>query len=377
MTRGELQQKLTGACILAPLTKGGNLPFRRLCVQFGADVTFSEMAYARKLVKRDRKERALLRRHSSESCFGVQIAARQAQEAAEAGRIIEDSGADFIDINCGCPIDDTTRRGLGAALLRRPRQIAALVEALNKTSLLPITVKIRTGWKDTKINAKEVARLAEEAGAAAITVHGRSREQRYTRAADWELIRELAEERSIPVIGNGDIITHFEAELHLREHKVAGVMLARGALIKPWLFAELKESRCAAMSPEQRIDIYFRLSEYLKEHFGSDELGTRRIMNFLPWHIGLFARYQHFSYQDFAASGETSLIHRRASPAAAAAPLDALLSRSDERSHHLIAAALLSSASSTEALELLNQLSRDAVAAVIPAYPQNNLVALG
>lgn len=377
MTREEFSNKLNGALILAPLTKGGNLPFRRLCCDFGADVTVSEMAYARKLVKGDRKERALLRRHPSESCFGVQIAAKQPEEALQAAKIIEDSGADFIDINCGCPIDDTTRRGLGAALLRRPNQIAKLVQALSDGSPLPITVKIRTGWKSDSINAKEVSRLVEESGASALTIHGRSKQQRYSKAADWELIREIAEERSIPVIGNGDIVTHFEAEQHLSSHGVSALMLARGALTKPWLFEEIKESRTLNLSAEQRIEIYYRFSEYLKEHFGADDIGINRIMRFLPWHFTLFSRYVYYRYQDFDAQSPTPLIHQRLDPGIPASPIDEFLQRSDELSHRQLAEALLGAASPDQALANVLRLAAAAIAAPPYLAKQPELLAQG
>ncbi|MCB0344272.1 MAG: tRNA-dihydrouridine synthase family protein [Bdellovibrionales bacterium] len=377
MNRVELQDRLKGALVLAPLTKGGNLPFRRLCVDFGADVTFSEMAYARKLAKGDRKERALLRRHDSEECFGVQIAAKQPAEAIEAAKIIEDSGADFIDINCGCPIDDTTRRGLGAALLRRPKQIAKLVEALTSASTLPITVKIRTGWKNDAINAHEVAALVEESGAAALTVHGRSKQQRYTKAADWNLIKEIAEARKIPVIGNGDILTHYETQHHFKEHSISAVMLARGALTKPWIFEEIKESQARPLSASERIAIYFRFSEYLKQHFGADELGCSRIMRFLPWHLSLFARYTHYRYEDFVPNAETPLIHQRRGETVEPSPVDLLLGLSDECTHEAIARALLSSGDPQLAFEEIERLAlQPALAPTYRAKP-SSLLAMG
>ena len=366
MTSEELQKKLKGALILAPLTKGGNLPFRRLCVGFGADITVSEMAYARKLVKGDRRERALLRRHPSESCFGVQIAAKQPDEAVKAAKIIEDSGADFIDINCGCPIDDTTRRGLGAALLRRPKQIARLVEALTVNSPLPITVKIRTGWNNDSINAKEVARIVQESGATALTIHGRSKQQRYTKSADWEIIKEISEELKIPVIGNGDIITHFEAHHHFDNHEVAALMLARGALTKPWLFEEIKESQARRRSAAERIEIYHLFTEYMKEHFGDDEIGHNRIMRFLPWHLAMFARYAHYSYEQFATQDQTPLIHKRVVASEDDSPMDELLRRSDETAHEELAKILLSSPSADAALDATHSLAMHPAA--IPSY---------
>ena len=179
--------------ILAPLTKGGHVPFRQLCENYGADITVSEMAYAFKLVKGDRRERALLRRTSEKGIFGVQLAAQKAPFAIEAAQMAMDKGADFIDLNCGCPIHDTVKRRMGSYLLKKPAQLGSLVERLVKGSDLPVTVKIRSGWDEDHINALEVAKILEESGAEAITIHGRTRSQRYVKSADWDLIRKVSE----------------------------------------------------------------------------------------------------------------------------------------------------------------------------------------
>ena len=132
--------------LLAPLTKGGNLPFRRLCVDFGAEITVSEMAYARQVVRGSRSELALLRKHASEACFGVQLAVGKAEEAVAAGERAVRAGASFVDVNAGCPIHDVVRRGMGATLLQRPAAFARLVARLVDELPVPVTVKIRTGW---------------------------------------------------------------------------------------------------------------------------------------------------------------------------------------------------------------------------------------
>ena len=154
-----------GHAILAPLTKGGNLPFRRLCVDFGAKVTMSEMAYSRQVTKRSKSELALLRKHASEPVFGVQLAARSPEEAIKAANAAIERGAAFIDLNCGCPIHDVVRRGMGATLLQQPNKLARLVAEMVRGIPVPVTVKIRSGWDEEHVNASEVARLLEESGA--------------------------------------------------------------------------------------------------------------------------------------------------------------------------------------------------------------------
>lgn len=340
-----------GRLWLAPLTRGGHLAFRRLCVELGAEVTVSEMVVVRNLLRDRNAEFALLKSHPSEPLFGVQLADRAEASLAEGGRIAESRGARFVDLNCGCPIGAITGRGLGASLMRKPGKLARLVAALVRAVRVPVTVKLRTGWSAEKLNVREVARACEEAGAAAIAIHGRSREQRYQRAADWELIGSVAAERSIPVVGNGDILTHYEARRRRERHGVAALMLARGALIKPWLFREIAEGRAWQPSAEQRFDLLWRFVALLREHFGDDERGRRRILHFLPWHLGFFCRYRPLPEAEFGEGAlEQPLIHRRHPLGDGLAPLERLLRDPREAVHERLADALLDSASRDEAL---------------------------
>ena len=206
----DFRRELDGELVLAPLTKGGNLPFRRLCVDFGCNVTVSEMVFARFVLKKNPVELARLRRHESERLFGVQIATNQISEGVAAGRLAADAGADSLDLNCGCPIHETWKRGLGAALLKKPKKLERLVRGIADGVPLPLTVKIRLGAGSSEAPASALAEAVENAGAAAVVIHGRTKEQRYTRAANWDLIGEIQRERSIPVIGNGDILTWYE-----------------------------------------------------------------------------------------------------------------------------------------------------------------------
>ena len=188
-----LSEPLQGKMILAPLTRGGNLPFRRLCVDYGMEVSFGEMVYARNLLKeaqrgRNGPEQARLRRAPNEQFFGVQIATNDIEEGLAAAKIVAESGADFIDLNCGCPIYEATRRNLGSALLRNPERLASLVEGLAGGSSLPVSVKVRLAAMGGEVNINEVAGALYEAGAAALTIHGRTASDRYTKAADWAVI---------------------------------------------------------------------------------------------------------------------------------------------------------------------------------------------
>jgi tRNA-dihydrouridine synthase 3 len=337
---------------LAPLTFGGNLPFRRLCVELGAEVTVGEMAVVRNLLRGRRGEFALLRSHADEPFFGVQLADKKPDTLAEGSRLAESRGARFVDLNCGCPIDLITRRGLGASLLRKPGRLARLVDAMVKAVKIPVTVKIRTGWSEAKQNVSDLARACEGAGASAITIHGRTREQRYSKAADWDLIGRVAAERTIPVVGNGDILTPYEARDRMQRSGVRSVMLARGALIKPWLFREIREGRTWLPSPEERFAVLWRFVELLREHFGTDERGVKRTLRFLPWHLNFFCRYVPLPEEQYA---EQSLVHpllqSRLQAPQPSSPLERLLGDARPELHQRLAEELVASGSREEAFE--------------------------
>jgi tRNA-dihydrouridine synthase 3 len=287
---------------LSPLTRGGNLPFRRLCRDFGATATCSEMVYTHQLLRGKGREPALLRHHANEPRFGVQLAAREPAEAAEATRVAVGAGACFVDLNCGCPIYDTVKKGMGARLLQKPAKLGSILSAMVKASEVPITVKLRVGFSRDVVNIEETVTAAVEAGVATIVVHGRTREQRYSKAADWPLIAQVAESCPIPVLGNGDILIPWEARQRLQQSKVAGAVIARGALIKPWIFKELLEDQEWLPSAAEQWEILVRFTEYLKEHFGADELGRRRGTGFLAWHLDWFSRYRPLPEQAWASS---------------------------------------------------------------------------
>src|SRR6478752_1249593 len=174
-----LRDVLTGAVVMGPMTKGSNLPYRRLAVELGARVLVSEMTVARRLKQKRKSEFALIRRAPNEPCFGVQLAGTNPEEMAWAAALVEARGADFVDVNLGCPIDHFTRKGMGAALARQPNRVAKIVRTMVAAVKVPVTVKIRLGWNATSRNFLDVARAAVDGGAAAITVHGRTREARY------------------------------------------------------------------------------------------------------------------------------------------------------------------------------------------------------
>lgn len=321
-----------GRVVMAPMATGGNLPYRRLAREYGADITCSEMILADKLVSGSRAELPLLRHHPSEQTFGVQLCGKSPEVVAEAAARVVEAGARFVDLNFGCPIDLVVRRGAGAALLKRPARLGQIVAAVRARVAVPLSAKLRAGYQEGRINALETARAAVEGGADALFLHGRTREQRYRRAADWDVIAQVAAEVPVPVIGNGDILTPWDAAAKKAASGVASLMVARGALIKPWIFRELKEGRPWQPTLAERWAVLRRYYEHATEHFGDDEKGQTRVRRFFLWHLGFWHRYRPYTEADYLAAAPEPLIQTRAS--AVEGEPDAVLLASGEEADH-------------------------------------------
>jgi len=327
-----LREVLTGAVVMAPMTKGSNLPYRRLCVELGARVTISEMTVARRLKQRRRGEFALIRKFEGEPFFGVQLAGTNPEEIGWAAALVESRGADLVDLNCGCPIDHFTRKGIGASLGRQPSRIRRIVESMKKSvSTIPVTVKLRLGWNDEMRNVIDQARAAVDGGADALFVHGRTRNARYRFAADWDAIGSVVAAVAVPVVGNGDILFPQDVEQARARSGCAGVMSARGVLIKPWLFREAAGGY-QHISAEDRVAIYRRYITLAKQHWGEDAHGLERVRQFVRWHIDFWHRYV-----PRRADGTFPNIQVRERELHYASPLDALLARADEAAHDYLA----------------------------------------
>ncbi len=323
-----LTETLDGAVLLGPMTKGCNLPYRRLCVELGARVTVSEMTVARRLKQKRRSEFALIRRAAEEPCFGVQLAGTNPDEMAWASELAEARGADFVDLNLGCPIDYFTSKGLGAALARQPRRVARIVQQMKSAvKQIGLTVKIRLGWNDHQRNFLEVAAAAVEGGADAIAVHGRTRDARYRSAADWDAIGEVVRAVPVPVIGNGDLLFPHEIEAARERSGCRAVMVARGALIKPWLFREASTGYLD-MTGDDRLAVYRRYVALALEHWGDDERGRRQVAEFTRWHFGFWCRYA-----PRRPDGSWPGMQTREPAGFARTPLEHLLARQDETAH--------------------------------------------
>jgi tRNA-dihydrouridine synthase B len=233
----EINSKLA----LGPMAGVTDLAFRAVCRELGAGLTYTEMVSAKALVYQDSKTRGLLLLGEAEHPAGAQIFGSDADCMAEAAALaLELSGADFIDINMGCPVGKVVKSGDGSALMRDPDNAMRIIDAVRKNVSCPVTVKIRKGWDKGSVNAVEFAQMAQDAGASAIAVHGRTRTQMYSGKADWDIIRDVKQAVTVPVLANGDVFTAEDAARILRYTGADMVMVGRGALGNPWLFMQAK-----------------------------------------------------------------------------------------------------------------------------------------
>ncbi|XP_059205932.1 tRNA-dihydrouridine(47) synthase [NAD(P)(+)]-like [Centropristis striata] len=277
---------------LAPLTTCGNLPFRRVCKRFGADITCGEMAMCTNLLQGQQSEWALLKRHESEDVFGVQVEGCFPDTMTRCAELINNNtDVDFVDINSGCPIDLVYKKGGGCGLMTRTRKFEQIIKGMNYVLDVPLTVKIRTGVQEKSNIAHKLIPEFKKWDVSMITLHGRSREQRYTKLADWDYITTCSKLASpVPLFGNGDILSYEDA-MKARETGVSGIMIARGALIKPWIFTEIKESRHWDISSSERLDILRDFSNFGLEHWGSDTRGVEKTRTFMLEWLSFMCRY--------------------------------------------------------------------------------------
>jgi tRNA-dihydrouridine synthase 3 len=315
-----------GKAYLAPLTTVGNLPFRRVCKALGADITCGEMALTLPLLQGHTPEWALTKRHHSEDFFGIQVAGCSPPQMARLAQLVEERvDCDFVDINMGCPIDLVFKQGMGSGLMGRRRPMEAIVRSMSRILSCPLTVKMRTGIYSDKHVAHQLFPLVEEWGAAALTLHGRSKEQRYTRLADWDYIGQARATVSIPVFGNGDVMNYEDFNQQRARSGVAGVMLARGALIKPWVFTEIREQRHWDISGQERLDIVRDYCNFGLEHWGSDDKGVETTRRFLLEWLSFTYRYVPHGLLLFP----PQRIHERAPLFSGRTELESLLSSPD------------------------------------------------
>lgn len=258
---------------LAPMAGVSDQPYRRIAKEFGCDWLVSEMVSAKGLLYKTEKTENIMEFLEEERPYGVQLFGREPLILEEAARKVEAFGVDFIDLNMGCPMPKIVNNGEGSALLKEPDVAAEVVRSMVQAVQIPVTVKVRLGWSKNQINVVEIAKKLEDAGAAMLVVHGRTREDFYMGEADWTWIRKVKESISIPVIGNGDVTTPELAKALFEETGCDGIQIGRGAQGNPWIFKQVKDFfTTGTYSPapdwEERWQIFLKHLSLLIEHKG-------------------------------------------------------------------------------------------------------------
>jgi tRNA-dihydrouridine synthase B len=231
-----IQTAAKNGALLAPLAGISNLPFRLIARGQGCSLAYTEMISSNGLIRKTAKTYEYLKTCADDQPLGAQIFGADPRIMAQAAKIVADGGVDLIDINMGCPVRKVIKTGAGAVLMRDPDIIARIIESVKKAVKIPVTVKIRSGWNRGFINAVEIAKIAQDCGADAITIHARTADQGYGGHADWKIIAAVKKAVKIPVIGNGDIRQPQDAVKMLAETDCDAVMVGRGALGNPWIF---------------------------------------------------------------------------------------------------------------------------------------------
>ena len=280
--------ELANPYILAPMAGVTDLPFRLLCKEQGAGLLCMEMISAKAIQYKNKNTKALMEIHPEEEPVSLQLFGSDPDVISEIAKEVEELPFAILDINMGCPVPKIVRNGEGSALMNQPKLVHEIVSKTVKAIKKPVTVKIRKGFNDESINAVEIAKIIEDAGAAAVAVHGRTREQYYSGKADWEIIRKVKEAVSIPVIGNGDVTSGESALSMMRQTGCDGVMIGRGAQGNPWIFSELVEYEKTGIMPKRPSNA--ELKEMMLRHarlqmkYKGEFLGIREMRKHVAWY---------------------------------------------------------------------------------------------
>ncbi len=280
--------ELDNPYILAPMAGVTDLPFRLLCREQGAGLLCMEMVSAKAIQYNNKNTLALLQIHPDEKPVSLQLFGSEPDVMCEAAKRIEELPFDILDINMGCPVPKIVKNGEGSALMLKPKLVEEIVTKVSKAIQKPLTVKIRKGFNDESINAVEIAKIIEAGGAAAVAVHGRTREQYYSGKADWDIIRRVKEAVSIPVIGNGDI-TSGESVLAMREQTGCdGVMIGRASRGNPWIFSSLLKYEETGIMPKrpQASDVRAMILRHaeLQMKYKGEYCGIREMRKHVSWY---------------------------------------------------------------------------------------------
>lgn len=281
--------KLENNVFLAPMAGITDRPFRTLCHEMGSGLVYSEMVSAKGIYYNNENTKQLLDIGEEEMPAALQLFGSEPEIMGAMGKKIEGINAGIIDINMGCPVPKVVKNGEGSALMKTPELAGKIIKALVEMQKKPVTIKIRKGFDDTCINAVEMAQIAEENGASAVAVHGRTREQYYSGKADWDIIKKVKKAVSIPVIGNGDIFKPQDAADMLEYTGCDAVMIARGAQGNPWIFkrtiAYLENGILLdEPTPQEKVSMALRHARMLIDYKG-EFVGVRQMRAHMAWYI--------------------------------------------------------------------------------------------
>ena len=280
--------ELENRYVLAPMAGVTDLPFRLLCKEQGAGLLCMEMISAKALQYHNKNTEALLQIDPRECPVSLQLFGSDPDIISEQAKRIEERPFQILDINMGCPVPKVVKNGEGSALMNQPKLVYDIVYKTVRAIQKPVTVKIRKGFNDESVNAVEIARIVEEAGGAAVAVHGRTREQYYSGKADWDIIRQVKEAVTIPVIGNGDVTNGEKAIAMMEETGCDGVMIGRGAQGNPWIFSELLEYEKTGQMPSRPSREMIRETMLrhtrLQIEFKGEYLGIREMRKHVAWY---------------------------------------------------------------------------------------------
>ena len=276
---------IDGRIRLAPMADVTNAPFRLVARESGSSMTTTEEIDAISIVRGAVRARDIVRHYEGERPLAMQLLGCDPDLLCEAAVLVQEAGADIVDLNMGCPMPKITKQGKGAALMRDVPATADLLRRLRKVVQVPFTVKIRGGWDDEHLNAVEVARMAADEGVDGIVVHPRTRSQRFSGQAPWEIIRDVVEAVPVPVTGNGDVTSPAEAQAMMQETGCVDVMIGRGAFGRPWVFDETFDCLTPAGQRERKAVLIRRHMALIAEHFDEN---PRAVLNQTRRHLGWY-----------------------------------------------------------------------------------------